>query len=336
MRTLRIEGRLRRSSSRAYPPAVAIDLCGALLAVAIAVPTPAGAQGAPLDRTWPAATTAPVVVRAPRMTVRIDVWDREAVRARGPAGARPLRIEATRSSPDGLIVDIESRGGRGDLSDTVFVTIPRRAPVSVESYWGAIVVVGAEGDVSLESYFEEVAYRGGAARVSVRGFHSEVHVEAPRARSIVAESGGGDVHVLTGSGQLRVESVRGDIEVRARGPLAEADIRSTGGSILLSASLAASAAVTLDTHHGSIDMELDPGAGARFRLETYLGAIENDLGPSSPARRRGPVRVNAVDFPLGDARALVVASTWRGDIRLRRRDQAPMPSPAARIPSPSR
>jgi len=321
MRTCTV--RLRPWPTRARPSSTALGLSPVILALAIGDPAVATAQVGAMDRTWPASGSASVAVRAPHATVRVDVWDREEVRVRKTDPARRQRVEVTPSPASGLIVAVEPVGpiaaGRR-RSDTVFVTVPRHASLSVKTYWGAIQVVGAEGDVALESYFEEAVYRGGAPRVSVRGFHSPIMIEAPHARSIVAESGGGDVHVLSGGGRLRVETVRGDIEARARGALAEADLRSTGGSILLSAPLAATATIALDTHHGTLDVELDPGVGARLRLETYLGAIENALGPSAPARRSGPVRANALDFSLGEGGALIVASTYRGDIRLHRRE----------------
>lgn len=280
------------------------------------------AQAATLDRTWPSPDSAPVAVVAPVTNVRVDAWERGEVRVVLPDAADRYRVDVGRASGPGLIVAIEALGpfdARRSRSDTVFVTVPRPAPVSVRTYRGAIHMAGAEGDVTLESYFEEVVYRGGATRVSVRGFHAPIRIEAPRAASIVAESGGGDVNVLGGGGRVRVETVRGDIDVRGNGPLVQAELRSTGGSIFLSAPFTEAATIGLDSHHGTVELEVDPAAGARFRLETYLGAIENELGPSSPAWTSGLVRPNALDFSLGDGATVVTASTYRGDILIERR-----------------
>jgi len=289
----------------------------ALVLVACLARTGWGQTGA-VDRTWPAAGDR-VSVRAPNASVYVDAWDRDEIRVRKTdAGSRhDLGVSA---SPDsGLVIDVRHLAPADpELSarDTVFVTIPRRSELSVQTYRGSVGVVGIEGDVRLESFFGRAEYRGDAERVSVAGFHGAARIDSPSATEVVVTTGGGDVVLLTGGGVVRVESVRGDIDVRALRAVGRATIESTSGSIGFEASLSADAEIVLDTHGGDVALRLGPGSGARIELETYRGAIRNDLGPSIPAAG-GPVRRSHVEFTVYGGRAIVRASTFLGDIIVR-------------------
>ncbi len=251
--------------------------------------------------------------------MRVEVWDRAEIRVRMEDPEARHRLGISDAPGSVLEIQVQPDGpaapGRGD-ADTVFVTIPRHSPLSVRTYRGAVSIAGGDGDIEADAYFETIEYRGAARRVTAKGFRGDIAIDAPDARLVVVESGGGDARVETAGGDVRVETVRGDIDVRARDPLERVDLRSNAGSVALSASLTADATVMLDSHHGSLDLGLDPATGARFRLETWLGAIENDLGPSASAPRHGRARANRVEFNLGPGGALVTASTYRGDIRL--------------------
>lgn len=274
----------------------------------------------PVDRTWPLEGGEAVTVRAPHVSVHVDAWDRGElrVRKRDPNDRYGLRVDT--SSPSRALVEVTSEkpvdAGRA-RRDTIHVTVPRSAALSVTTYWAGLSVAGVEGDVAMESYFERAEYRGRARRVRVEGFHEPVRIEAPAARDVVASAGGGDVRVATGGGTVRVETVRGDIFVESGGAVERAEVGTTGGSILFAAALAAGASITLDSHHEDIEIRLDPGARARFELESHRGEVDvdDDFGPHGTVEV-GPRGGRRLRFTLGSGGAVVRASSFHGDIRL--------------------
>jgi DUF4097 and DUF4098 domain-containing protein YvlB len=289
--------------------------------VSVCAPRVGQAQVGSVDRTWPAGETNAVSIQARHASVHIDVWNRSEVRVRksDPHARQRLRINRSASRGFFIVVRPEESAEPGRaLNDTIFVTVPRKSRVSVQTSTGSVTVLGVEGDVRLESFFDSCVYKGDAERVFVTAYHGTTRVEAGRAREVVVTSGSGDVHVNTGRGGVRIQTVNGDIDVVSMDPLDSADVRSTFGSIAFAATISSEATVALESHSGDVELTLDEDVRARLQLDTYLGAIHNDRGPSAPARPWGSGGWSRVEFALNGGGAIVTASSFRGDIRLRR------------------
>lgn len=219
------------------------------------------------------------------------------------------------------------------------------------------VKMGIEGDQGVASPRAEfVLYVPAGAVVWVRGAATDIRVEGLTGgvdcgsvsgavrilgdpRDLIAESMEGSVDIIgsptvlrakTSSGALSwtgrssdatLGSVTGAIET-LRGPMGRVRIETISGTVRLAGSLAADAAVVIESHSGDVELRLPPKAPARLELDAarIVGAPGKPM-PAGGGKRSGP-RTIALNSPSATA-ASVTVRTFKGEVRILPPDPTP-------------
>lgn len=210
-----------------------------------------------------------------------------------------------------------SNSGRSySVSVAYNVTAPPGTAVTVSTMGGDVTVTGIRGDLSVDTM-------GGDVTITDAGRISKAHTL------------GGDVTItrIDSDGPLTAETMGGDIliqDVRARridantygGDVTLRNCTTTGaklgtmaGTVEWTGALQPNGRYELQAQSGDLVLNIDGKTGFEFQGSTWAGDIKTD-----PTIQRttssGRPRQRSVRGTFGDGSAVVVATTFSGDIRV--------------------
>jgi hypothetical protein len=211
-------------------------------------------------------------------------------------------VRAVRASGSDVVVTVEARARRSD-------------PASVR-----MEILRHDGGVTLcavyptpEGKRENYCGVGDDGRMSTNDNDVQVHfrVEVPDGVHFVGRTVNGDVEALDLEGDVRAETVNGDIDLSTTG-FAEAE--TVNGSIqAIVGSPDLREGVAFSTVNGSISLDLDDTIDADLEASWLNGSFESDL----PFLLQGRVSRRSANGTLGDGGPLLELSTVNGSIRIR-------------------
>lgn len=283
-----------------------------LVALAIALPSLAIAQGRDSDFNWSERISSGAWLRihTPHGDVRVveGSGDRAEVigRKRGDDAAE-LRVTAVRSGDDVTVCAVWE-GGQcdaegihttrhswrgGDATVDFEVRLPRGVNLRAASGNGDITVNGAHGEVQATSGNGEitVASTGGPVRASSGNGDIDV---SQAGGEVVARSGNGDVRVTTRRGPVSAYSGNGSIDARM-------------------ASVAGTEDMTFRTGNGSITIQLPASFEGEIDARLPNGQLESDF-PLRVEGRLDPRRLRAT-IGKGGPRVTIVSGSGGASIR---------------------
>jgi DUF4097 and DUF4098 domain-containing protein YvlB len=214
--------------------------------------------------------------------------------------------------------------GRNNHASVDFnVTAPAGTSINARSISGDVQVKDIKGDVRVESISGSVSAVG-----------------TPNLSSIKTVSGDLELVGLALNDELAVSTISGDLKLRnikARVVNAESvsgemrltdivcervTVKSVSGDIEYFGPLAKNGRYELKTHSGDIRLTMPTDAGFELEAQTFSGDVRSDLsvttraggGQSGPGRRQHGLRGTH-----GDGSALLVLSTFSGDITVTKR-----------------
>ncbi len=200
------------------------------------------------------------------------------------------------------------------------LTVPRGVRLVISAGSADVDVQDIAGDVEIHSLSGDVTLRAIGGRM-------------------IVETLSGDVRLGDGSGEARVTTMSGDITLRD--VRASADVHTTSGDVILSVlragqvkvesmsgdirfdgDLAAAARVRFATHSGDVTMRLPEATRGTMELSTFNGELSSDqsltLTAGSTLARSSGERTRQRFELGGGGGAHISITTFNGDIRLER------------------
>ena len=219
-------------------------------------------------------------------SVHVVGWEKDSVELTGvvPNGSR---VEMSGGAPmealKGIKMFVETptdlRGREGQL----VLKVPRGARVWVKTGTTDMDVTGVAGGLDLNVVGGLITVHGSPRELRAESMDANVIVEGSpewarikTATGDITMRGGVDIGASTISGTIR--SSGGDVE--------RAKLESTTGGIVFASDLARSASVELESHSGTIEVELLRRGDVELDVATITGAIENQWSKTRPVPGR--------------------------------------------------
>lgn len=250
-------------------------------------------------------------------SLRVVGWEKDSLVITGslPKGARfePGIGSASDGPVKGAKFYIEPPSAGGGATGTLELFVPVGATVWAKAGNARIDVSGIGGSLDLNLV-------GGA--ITVNGAPRELNVE----------SMDGAVDISGTPAWMRVKTATGDITVRGAAP--DAGFTTVGGNVILrdgtyerlrieavtgnvtfAAGLGRAGSLTIDSHSGTIDLQLAPKSSIDIDATTIAGTILNSVTARRPTPgREGRGEELTLNLGVGDARATL--RSFKGNIRL--------------------
>lgn len=225
----------------------------------------------------------------------------------------------------GKRVRVETRHTRGShgrhrgggVSVSYRVKVPKGTEVDLESVSGNVTLKGVNGEATAQSVSGDVSVSDAGSLSRAKSVSGDVEVSRARSeRELEIESVSGNV---TGNeievDELKVSAVSGDVGITAVSSK-RASLESVSGDIEYTGRIASGGRYEFQSHSGDVVLTVGDEVGFQLEARTFSGDIESELPlktTSMDSRRRN---VQAV---VGDGSAFVEATTFSGDIEIRRR-----------------
>jgi DUF4097 and DUF4098 domain-containing protein YvlB len=247
-------------------------------------------------------------------------------------------------------------------------TLPAKGPVTVRvrAQSGEVEVVGSDrpqvtavlsevpsrDEIQLTQSGDRIDVQVGSRKALRRG---KLRVEAPKGSSVIFESTsadldvkgiGGDVRVQTMSGDIKVSGVRkanvetisGDVSVDANGPIrlhtvsgnavasttdpgVRLDFESASGNLDWSGACAKGCRVSTETVSGQIAMAVDPRSSFELSYSSHSGDFKDDLNLNvkrSQKKKHGGTG-GWVEAVYGKGEGVIECDAFSGDLQIRKK-----------------
>ncbi len=248
--------------------------------------------------------------------IRVTGWDRADVKVSASIESGYLRFSANSSRVSLSVEDNNDDGRRGhnrhnNVGDARYeVSVPRGSRLILEAVSGDVSATGSQGEIEASSVSGNVDVSDGLRTVSAEAVSGDVHVARVNG-NLRAETVSGSLRVENVSGNVEASSVSGDIRLIG---IQSKDIRTetVSGDITYAGTIEPSGRYSLESHSGTLRLDIPRGAGAQFSVETFSGDLSTDFPITLPPSNRR--REGRVEFTIGDGRARVTAQTFSGRI----------------------
>jgi DUF4097 and DUF4098 domain-containing protein YvlB len=281
----------------------------------------AGAQTT-IDETHSAAEHGIVSIRNVSGFVHVTGWSQKNVRVKGTLGPGVKRLNFEREE-DRTRIEVEvpdhihdGKVNGKSIEAQLEISVPEGSAVRVDGVNIEIGVGGVNGELELQSVNGSVTVSGEPDEVKVSTVNGTITLNTG-ARKTHLETVNGSIEVTGGKGELEAACVNGHIEVRD-GTFDEASCSTVSGDTVWRATLASRSSLSLETHSGSITLELPRSTSAEFDVTTFSGKIANGLGPEAKrSSEYGPGY--ELHFDLGSGASKIDVSSFSGDVTIRAR-----------------
>jgi DUF4097 and DUF4098 domain-containing protein YvlB len=252
-------------------------------------------------------------------SIGITAWDRNEVELVAvlesdkdelafEATDRHVRIEVDR--PHG-----KNYGNSDEEDATLTLRVPKGARLIIDTVSADITIIGVRGEQSLESVSGEVQTQAFDAPVSLSSVSGEVMVAGNDGKAAVStENVSGSTTVSGIRGSYDGEVVSGNISATVAAA-ERLNVNTVSGDIEVRADLTPTARVSMESISGTITMTVKPPVNADFDIESFSGDIENCFGQK--ARDTSKYTPGSeLDFTQGSGGARVEIQTLSGEISI--------------------
>lgn len=292
------------------------------------------AEVEPVDQTKDVRADGLVSINVVRGMVRIETWDKPAVRVHGTLDEQTREFIFDVDGRETLIEvkidgDHDSWWSGRTESSNLTIQLPTTSEVGVRGVSTDVEARGLGSDVEIAVVSGDVVLHGGEGRVTVQSVSGDVEIRDSTGRLRIGTVSGdvdtdntsgeaqytsvsGSVLVRNGGDDMSVETVSGDIEVDNE-LVASLAGHSVSGDIDVMSKDTRAGNIEFDSVSGSIRLRLGGGLNARFDIETGSGTIRNRLSDDQPkvSKYAGD---ESLRFTLGEGEGRVTLSTRSGDI----------------------
>jgi hypothetical protein len=256
------------------------------------------------------------------VTVEIVRTSRGRTDADAKLGLSEVRVETQeRGQRASLRTRYPDGQGRRPYSVSVTYTVsaPAGTAISIKTYSGDVAVSGIRGETAVTALSGDIVITDAGRITHLETLSGDITVtRADMDSPLEAETMGGDI-VLADVKARRLEAtaLSGDVTVRNVSVQA-ARLHTMSGDVVWSGPLLASGRYELQTQSGDVEITLDGKTGFSFEGATWSGDIRSDLALKGSVQT-GRIRQRTLRGTFGDGSAVVIATTFGGDIRLLRK-----------------
>ena len=218
---------------------------------------------------------------------------------------------------DRVSVELKLPHGSGernlDADAHLQITLPAGATVAVSTVSADITASDLRGELELESVSGGIDVDGDPRALEASSVSGNVSLKGVSA-AVKVESVSGNVLVEQARGRLEASSVSGSVQILG-GTVEAGSLESLSGDVSCAAAVAPGGRLSVESHSGSMKIQLPSGSGASIRVSTFSGAIVNDLGPEqATSGDYGPGSTLNVEVSGGGGR--IDVETFSGDVHL--------------------
>ena len=241
--------------------------------------------------------------------VTIKTWDRNQIRIQADHSSR----SAIEVDVRGQVVEIESKGRRG-LSSVVDyqLTVPAWMALDIGGMYAEVSIDGTKAPVKVETLEGNISLRGGVETVTLRTVNGRIDVTGARGRVELHAVSEGVTVTDVGGGDLVVESVSGDIDLR-RIDAKSVDAQTISGEVTFEGRIADAGSYSFLTHSGDVALAISEATNATIAVVTGNGDVSSSFSLKSERATR---RRNT--YKMGNGSANVEVETFSGDVDLMR------------------
>jgi Toastrack DUF4097 len=209
------------------------------------------------------------------------------------------------------------RHNEGGVSVSYRVKLPKSAEVELQSVSGTITLRGVDGEATAQSVSGEVSVSDVAALSRAKSVSGDVEVSKARsAREMEIESVSGSVTAdSVDAEELTVSSVSGDVSVTGVSSR-RASLESVSGNIRYTGRIASGGHYEFQSHSGDVVITIGDEVGFQLEASTFSGDIDSELPLKTTSADSKGRNVRGV---VGDGSAFIEATTFSGDVEIRRR-----------------
>ncbi len=238
-------------------------------------------------------------------SVRVEAWNRDAVRTRLTDGSRGLRVETSGSR---VAVEVSGRYREPVEADLV-ISAPAWMPVTVSGVDLDVTVDGIEADVTADTQ-ADVIVRGGSGVLALTSVNGDVSVRGARGQ-IEANTVNGDVTISGADGTIAASTVNGDVGL-VRVTSTNVAASTVSGDVDFSGAIRSGGSYRFSSHNGDLTVAVPADASAVVSVSSFAGDFEAAFPVTLTGMRRG----QRFSFTLGSGAARLELESFQGDIRL--------------------
>jgi len=177
-------------------------------------------------------------------------------------------------------------------------------------------------DVRLSKIAKTVIFKTSRSDVEIASVPGEIEIASDEVRGNQLDgpsrvmTGSKDIHLEDVSGDLQVQSNNGDVEVTTAGkqPASKMNVSTQHGDVALTlAGKAAPDKVNIASQHGDITLTLSPSAGFQITADTRKGDISSDFGSVKIDQSNGASQASGT---VGNGTSKLQVTTETGDIKI--------------------
>jgi DUF4097 and DUF4098 domain-containing protein YvlB len=279
----------------------------------------ANSAGAAQDITKRVAVAPDVTVDVSNVqgSVVVTAWERNEVElvAHLESDKDELEFEGTERQ---VRIEVDRPGqkyGHDDEEADLTLRVPAGARMVVGTVSADIQVAGVHGEQRLKTVSGEIETQAFDAPVSVGSVSGDITLAGSGGKAVARTenvSGATTVSGVRGSYEGQVVSGTIEAEVAAAEKLR---VESVSGDLDVRAGLGAAASVEMNSISGTITLTLKPPVSAEFDIQSFSGDIENCFGPE-PRDKSKYSPGSELNFTQGDGGARVDIETLSGEIVL--------------------
>jgi DUF4097 and DUF4098 domain-containing protein YvlB len=303
----------------------------AIIALAMALATPAAAQTTPPPSARPKTDQTVPVQKGMRLSVNnfagsimVRTWEKDAVRVEAEHSSRD-RITIR---PTDAVLRVGTSSERGPSRTVDFtLTVPRWLPVALNGTYVDIDLQGMEGEVSAETVGGDVRLKGGAGTVTLKSVEGIIEVDGSKGR-ITLNTVNEGVFVRDAAGEISAETVNGDLSLE-RIDSSLVDVATVNGDVIYDGTVRDGGTYRFATHNGDVEMRVPDQINASVFVRTYRGDFNSHFDVRVPEAaaddrddgRRRERRNRRFTFTLGSGAARLELESFGGDISLLKKSQ---------------
>jgi len=239
--------------------------------------------------------------------LEIRSWGRDEMEIRSDRGeGAHVQVHRSGNRLELHFVDPKGRDRDGDLYLQVPVWMDvnvsgRDLEVDIRDLEGNVTVRNLDGDLSfrnLSGVLDATSVQGGIQAADLRGIAT-------------LRTGHDDVEVNGASGELSLETISGDLELRNMSPT-RMDVRTTSGDVDFHGSLPRDGDFSMRSHDGDLALVLlEP-----LHLDVSVLVYDGEFHSEFPVRTEGFQSGQELRFRIGDGGGRLVLKTFDGDIEI--------------------
>lgn len=247
-------------------------------------------------------------------TTVVTGWDQDSIKA---VASIPTKGGSLYGGGGGRVAKLGidgqdlSLGGPGSILE---VRVPRGARVWIKSAAASVTLSNLSGEVEVNSVTGSITLDGAPRVATIETIDGDLTITGS-ATVVRARTGSGTVRVEGARGDLTVTTIQGRVTVVATELLA-ARIETVSGNVEVRAGIPPDGRLDIETHDGAVNLVLPSAVDARFDLSTVKGTIVTKFADGREQTRERTSRFSVGKKAGAGRGAGITIRTFSGSVRI--------------------